>query len=84
MVLPLEARMHAAFHLAYCVSCNQKEEMVVTTAAAGRRSVHGADMGGPYIVTFYVDLVHPVCYRKQELYSKFLVCHIDIRHDLTA
>lgn len=26
MVLPLEARMQAAFHLAYCVSCNQMEE----------------------------------------------------------
>lgn len=39
---------------------------------------------GPYVVTSDVDLVHPVCYRKQELDSKFLVSHIDIRHDLTA
>lgn len=39
---------------------------------------------GSYVVTSYVDLVHPVCHRKQELDSELLVRHVDIRDDLTA
>lgn len=77
--------MQAAFHLAYCVSCNRKEgrdggddcsdENRRFSRCPGRR---------PYVVASYVDLVHPVCYRQQKLDSEFLVRHIDIRHDLTA
>lgn len=85
MVLPLEARMHAAFHLAYCVSCNQREERVGNNDCSDKkRKFLQCRCQRSYIVTSYVDLVHPVCYWKQELYSKFLVRHIDIWDDLTA
>lgn len=77
--------MHAAFHLAYCVSCNRKEGRDgADDCSHVKRTFSRCQCRRPYVVTSYVDLVHPVCYWKQELDSEFLVCHIDIRDDLTA